>query len=694
MKSFYKIKNEYAFFKNKLESDIKNCQIFKNMIPSEDCYLIEDSYIKELEDYFQDYNLSDVPQNSFKGKNLSNISIPFTLKEPKVINDFKTAFNYIDNNIKFSLINKKFIKKINFNNILKNSTCVVYYAGNGKLIIEFKDTSEKKSLLIFNPLNKYAIIQNVYIILKNQPQIIYLDILCEDNLNIINYNKNVISFKKYKANYLRHISSSHNYIKINNASSENLSSNSYNNFSHTNNFYSHNNINSFNSIPTNHKNNISSISTPDLYKINSIKESSIKKHNISKITNKSLIFNEGLLKIFIYIFYYEKYLSEKKEKSFDEKEKYCLINPKWLTSFKKYYNYDKLYKALKKDKNNSKINYSNLNKKINIILKEYLKKDILDYNKGQLSQDLTDIKNITCFLYKKYDTKFLYEGVIIPIIIMKLIKNWNKKIPIFIKELLFRNNNIIYINKPKLIIGNLDNINIFIPKFVFDYNLSDKIEIEKKKILDSKSIEEYIKLRKCVVNNYKLQILKNENDEEIGKLIIVSNMNHKVKLNYLDIIKTSKKQEKGNLRALTSDNIHNIKNKIDSKHNKKNIQININTNIFSKLPEGELIKTVSDLNSCKIESNDIVDNYSDRKNKNVPIKNRNKNPIFKNEKSEYINNEKKMKLLIEKLTKNNDELQKKLENKLNEIYFKNEEIKKLRNENEELKRDKSDIKKE
>ena len=42
MKSFYKIKNEYAFFKNKLESDIKNCQIFKNMIPSEDCYLIED----------------------------------------------------------------------------------------------------------------------------------------------------------------------------------------------------------------------------------------------------------------------------------------------------------------------------------------------------------------------------------------------------------------------------------------------------------------------------------------------------------------------------------------------------------------------------------------------------------------------------------------------------------------------------
>ena len=109
MKSFYKIKNEYAFFKNKLESDIKNCQIFKNMIPSEDCYLIEDSYIKELEDYFQDYNLSDVPQNSFKGKNLSNISIPFTLKEPTVINDFKTAFNYIDNNIKFSLINKKFI---------------------------------------------------------------------------------------------------------------------------------------------------------------------------------------------------------------------------------------------------------------------------------------------------------------------------------------------------------------------------------------------------------------------------------------------------------------------------------------------------------------------------------------------------------------------------------------------------------
>ena len=44
--------------------------------------------------------------------------------------------------------------------------------------------------------------------------------------------------------------------------------------------------------------------------------------------------DEGLLKIFINIFYYEKYLSENKEKVFNNNEQYYLINPKWLKIIK------------------------------------------------------------------------------------------------------------------------------------------------------------------------------------------------------------------------------------------------------------------------------------------------------------------------------------------------------------------------
>ena len=100
---------------------------------------------------------------------------------------------------------------------------------------------------------------------------------------------------------------------------------------------------------------------------------------------------------------------------------------------------------------------------------------------------------------------------------MKLIKEWNKKIPIFPKELYFKNKFIIYVNNPKIIIGNLNEKNLFTPKFVFEYNSSTIVPKERKIILNSKTIKEYIKLRKCSEYTFKLQKIKDEKDEEIGK---------------------------------------------------------------------------------------------------------------------------------------------------------------------------------
>ena len=72
------------------------------------------------------------------------------------------------------------------------------------------------------------------------------------------------------------------------------------------------------------------------------------KKNEGNENNIQNSFKKELLKIFIFIFYYEKYLSENKENTFNNKEKYYLINPEWIQNFKKYYNYERLYDLLLK----------------------------------------------------------------------------------------------------------------------------------------------------------------------------------------------------------------------------------------------------------------------------------------------------------------------------------------------------------
>ena len=187
-----------------------------------------------------------------------------------------------------------------------------------------------------------------------------------------------------------------------------------------------------------------------------------------------------MLKIFINIFYYEKLLNEKKEKIFNNDEKYYLIKPQWILDYKKYYNYENLNNLLLKR------NISNLDDCLNDIENNYdLYKDTLDFEKKELSDDLSDYKNINCGFAKLYDTTFIVKGKIISANIIDLMKKMYKdKLKLLLpKTLFFKNSNIFYINKLKIIIGNLYNKNLFIPKYILIYNSYEILNNEKKNII-------------------------------------------------------------------------------------------------------------------------------------------------------------------------------------------------------------------
>ena len=245
------------------------------------------------------------------------------------------------------------------------------------------------------------------------------------------------------------------------------------------------------------------------------------KINNNNITNKDIDFKKDLLKIFILIFYYEKYLDQNKEKVINEKQKYYFVDPNWLNKYKEYYNYAKFYEMINAFyMKNSKINYSNLDKNINYIINDFLEKDTLNFDKKELSKDLREINNIRI---KILNIKFVKNAIIVPSKIMNIIIKWNKNIVLYSKKLLYKEQKIFNLYNPYLIIGNLNNNNIFIPKYIFVYN-SKEIYDSEKKIFLSTLVNEYIAMRKCEENLInKPQILKNDNNEELGQFIIYLN---------------------------------------------------------------------------------------------------------------------------------------------------------------------------
>ena len=132
--------------------------------------------------------------------------------------------------------------------------------------------------------------------------------------------------------------------------------------------------------------------------------------------NKMSDFDREILKVFIYIYYYEKIAGEKT--IFNNEEDFYLINPKWLKRFKEFYSYDKLKKRFD---NLSKVyNYNILDYGIKFILDTLSAENIL--SNVEIFPDLKDIKLINTVAKLEKGIIYTNPGIIIPGKIMDIIE--------------------------------------------------------------------------------------------------------------------------------------------------------------------------------------------------------------------------------------------------------------------------------
>ena len=132
--------------------------------------------------------------------------------------------------------------------------------------------------------------------------------------------------------------------------------------------------------------------------------------------NKMSDFDREILKIFIYIYYYEKIAWEKN--IFNNEEDFYLINPKWLKRFKEFYSYDKLKKRFD---NLSKVyNYNISDYGIKFILETLSAENIL--SNVEIFPDLKDIKLINTVAKLEKGIIYTNPGIIIPGKIIDIIK--------------------------------------------------------------------------------------------------------------------------------------------------------------------------------------------------------------------------------------------------------------------------------
>ena len=233
---------------------------------------------------------------------------------------------------------------------------------------------------------------------------------------------------------------------------------------------------------------------------NTVKTSALNIKNI--FTDRLMDYqNELLLKIFNYIYYYEKALSEKNI-FINSIEKYYLINPSWLDEFKKFYSYNKLKAQLSLAK---KYDFSQIDLYINVIIKSIPKTIKLNYKKLPLNL--------------KTNILSTYKGYILPQKIMNIIYELDNDFITIGKPnaIISYFNSIYYIKNKTIIYGTYKKSALLEPKYIFEYD-SNEIESKEERILVYSDIEDYISEKKCNTENYR-QVLEN-GEKRIGILII------------------------------------------------------------------------------------------------------------------------------------------------------------------------------
>ena len=168
---FKKIIKNYDSFKQKKLKDINS-----SFIKSEDCYLIEDYWIDELEKFINNYKNN-------KNKKVKDYSV-FIPDYITNINSFSTIINCIQNHKKLAIVSKKLLELSYDEDDLKSDICIKYYSGNNKLIIELKDDKDNKnnnSILLIDPLNQNEIQKRAYVISSKNGNISYEKLIEKGN---------------------------------------------------------------------------------------------------------------------------------------------------------------------------------------------------------------------------------------------------------------------------------------------------------------------------------------------------------------------------------------------------------------------------------------------------------------------------------------------------------------------------------
>ena len=183
-------KNEYNKFRDDLSNQIKNASINLN---TDDCYLITETYDKKLVEYFD---------NKEKKENNNILN-----DEPDIINNLSEIIEHLKKDQSIKLINKKLIESICTNNNFKEEHVIKYYAGNNKIIMEYKDNKDSKALFMINPNDdkKDDIKKNIFIIsIDNQDKKELFNKILSSEKNFDEKNDNIIPFDKFINNNQEH----------------------------------------------------------------------------------------------------------------------------------------------------------------------------------------------------------------------------------------------------------------------------------------------------------------------------------------------------------------------------------------------------------------------------------------------------------------------------------------------------------
>ena len=351
----------------------------------------------------------------------------------------------------------------------------------------------------------------------------------------------------------------------------------------------------------------------------------IEKENINlKETKKELltkspeisIFEKELLKVCIYIYFYEKILKEKNI-FINSDEQYYLINTNWIDKFKEFTSFSNLETFLAYS--NYRVDYNNLDTQINNIIEYLLKNLNTKIDTDSIPVSLRGINNIMTSVSKINNILFTNEGFIYPSKIIKIIKTLDKSYEkLEPKEFKFQNNFIYYINKRQnnIIISPLGKDHKFIPKYVFAYSKKEFLEEEESKLISS-PINEYIKQFNCEQNKG-FQNLINKDNILIGNLIIFIDP-YKVKQNRKNVKPKSVSHKQNNINKdneffllvqnflinkkqnIVNNNFYDVFNQNKQKENEL-INENNKINFLNENPKSKdnLIK-INDLIKIKLE---------------------------------------------------------------------------------------------